>query len=232
MEIKGGRMMYCSNCGTKLPDGAKFCGSCGTRLRVPGDDSFRFSSAAKRMRETAGETVNSVENHVSGFAREHAEDFHLKERAKSAETKARSFFKTGIKGTAILIAVVFAFLVLISGGEEGTPEAKECAIESAALKCELAGYTVDAISAEYRASDRQSTGDMGEVYEVKVKTLERGVGTYLIAVVVGQNTAKAMLQYPRDGIFLYAGPDFEHTSYSEDDIYAFTHTLYFDPDEQ
>ena len=27
--------MYCENCGSRLPDGAKFCTECGTRVQVP-----------------------------------------------------------------------------------------------------------------------------------------------------------------------------------------------------
>lgn len=43
---KRGNVMFCRNCGAKLPEGAKFCGSCGTKL-TSAEDNLTVNKASK-----------------------------------------------------------------------------------------------------------------------------------------------------------------------------------------
>jgi hypothetical protein len=47
--ITGGNIMFCANCGIKLPDGAKFCGGCGANTE-PVQPAYTASAEPAPMR--------------------------------------------------------------------------------------------------------------------------------------------------------------------------------------
>ena len=52
--IRGGEVMFCSNCGTEIKDGEKFCPSCGAP-----------TAASEKIKAAAGEVINSAEKELS-----------------------------------------------------------------------------------------------------------------------------------------------------------------------
>lgn len=41
-QTKGENKMFCINCGTKLPDGSKFCSECGTNQELISEGFVKY----------------------------------------------------------------------------------------------------------------------------------------------------------------------------------------------
>jgi hypothetical protein len=56
--ITGGNIMFCANCGSKLPEGAKFCGGCGVKTE-PVQAEYTASEKFTPMRPAPAASVNT-----------------------------------------------------------------------------------------------------------------------------------------------------------------------------
>jgi hypothetical protein len=56
--ITGGNIMFCANCGNKLPEGAKFCGGCGAKTE-PVQPDYTASVEPAPMRPASPTSVNT-----------------------------------------------------------------------------------------------------------------------------------------------------------------------------
>lgn len=93
--------MYCSACGKKVPDGARFCPDCGQKI-VSGGAASKFS-------ETAGEFEKSVRD-----LGEKAGSF-VEEAGSTIQNEARQYNQTCVIGFILSIAGLFFPLVAIGG---------------------------------------------------------------------------------------------------------------------
>ena len=68
--------MYCSNCGTKLADGAQFCSNCGTKVVAEAVEEVKteVAEAAAEVKEEAVETATEVKEGVAETVEEVKEE--------------------------------------------------------------------------------------------------------------------------------------------------------------
>ena len=146
------RIMFCKNCGFKIPDGAKFCENCGAPVSV----DITAAASAAREAAPAPENISVVSNTAPAVADTRPVAAHVEKKPKKekkakaskepkpskAEKKAKKANTSGKKKKKWIIPVavvgaaavagggIFAALKLTDGGKSSKQKALEASFEN------------------------------------------------------------------------------------------------------
>lgn len=107
--------MFCQNCGSQLPAGAKFCGNCGAAAKTRNTQRSLAGLSGHSQRSLAGE---------SGYDRQPAEPVRPEVKKEAPQQKKKYTILIGaIVAVLVLALIIFALLMTLGNGEK--PEQPE-----------------------------------------------------------------------------------------------------------
>lgn len=117
----GGIRMFCSNCGSDLPEGSKFCGNCGTAQVVPtaqptpSQQAYPASASSPQAWRADARTAGTTQTQFSGYLPSHldAPDLYA-----GFWRRVVSYFIDGLI-VFVPLVILIALIVVAAGGGAG-----------------------------------------------------------------------------------------------------------------